>query len=124
MRLIDENALVDALMAYTWRDDDERLIDDADEKRAYIKEWLPVLPTVDGWISVKDRLPDEKINKYTHDFQEVICTYCFYIKPGLAVNDVRVYKFGNGHFWHGLQIMDNVVTHWMPLPEPPKEDKT
>lgn len=46
MRLIDADALVDALMTYTWRDEDERLIDDADEKREYIKQWLPDLPTV------------------------------------------------------------------------------
>lgn len=47
-RLIDVDALVDALMTYSWRDEDERLIDDADEKREYIKQWLPDLPTVDA----------------------------------------------------------------------------
>lgn len=46
-RLIDADALIDALMAYTWRDEDERLIDDADEKREFIKNWMPDLPTVD-----------------------------------------------------------------------------
>ena len=32
--------LVEALMGYTWRDEDERLLDDADEKRAWIEAWL------------------------------------------------------------------------------------
>ena len=59
MRLIDADALIDALMVYTWRDEDERLIDDADEKREFIKNWMPDLPTVNQWISVKDRLPDD-----------------------------------------------------------------
>ena len=47
MRLIDADALIDALMVYTWRDEDERLIDDADEKREFIKNWMPDLPTVE-----------------------------------------------------------------------------
>lgn len=84
MRLIDADALVDVLMNYTWRDEDERLIDDADEKREYIKQWLPDLPTVSGWISVKDRMPPN--------------------------DSTKVLTYGDP------------VTHWMPLPEPPKED--
>ena len=47
MRLIDADALIDALMVYTWRDEDERLIDDADEKREFIKNWMPDLQTVE-----------------------------------------------------------------------------
>ena len=39
--------LVEALMSYTWRDDDGFLIDDADEKRAYIEEWMPNIPAAD-----------------------------------------------------------------------------
>ena len=39
--------LVEALMGYTWRDEDERLIDDADEKRAWIEAWLPDIPSAD-----------------------------------------------------------------------------
>lgn len=44
--LIDRNALIDALMTYTWRDEDEHLIDDCDEKRRFIEQWLPSLPTL------------------------------------------------------------------------------
>ena len=126
MRLIDADALVDVLMTYTWRDEDERLIDDADEKREYIKQWLPDLPTVSDWISVKDRMPVEKENPLTHDFAEVICFCDFGGLP--RQTDVRIYKFGKPswatkpHFWSGPQNMDEIVTHWMPLPEPPKEE--
>ena len=73
-------------------------------------------PTVGGWISVKDRLPEEKLNPYTGGYQEVIC----FIDTRVGC-DVRTYEFGRGHFWSGLQEVDKYITHWMPLPEPPKE---
>ena len=108
MRLIDEDALIDALMTYTWRDEDERLIDDADEKRAYIKEWLPVLPTVGGWISVKDRLPEK--NGY----------YLGYTCDGIIW--LYIFTANSGVFDDALGFATDTVTHWMPLPEPQKED--
>lgn len=83
------------------------------------------IPESDGWISVKDRLPEERINPLTQDFQNVICFCDFGGEPKRT--DIRVYGFGKRawenkpHFWHGQQIMDGVITHWMPLPEPPKE---
>lgn len=109
MRLIDADALVDALMTYTWRDEDDRLIDDADEKRAYIEQWLPNLPTVSGWVSVNDRLPDET--------EDVIICYEWVGFSGtkyreVTVNDLREVK----------QISDRIIA-WMPLPEEPKEDE-
>lgn len=72
------------------------------------------------WISVNERLPEEKINKNTMDFEYVLCATKF--------GDVRAFKYGCPlnwpHFWNGPQIMDEYVTHWMPLPEPPKEQET
>lgn len=81
--------------------------------------------TGSGWISIKDRMPVEKENPLTHDFEEVICFCDFGGLP--RQTDIRMYKFGKPswetkpHFWHGPQNMDGIVTHWMPLPEPPKE---
>ena len=54
------------------------------------------------WISVKDRLPDERKDEYVL----VVCDYHGKIK-------VETRKM-----WH----IDSVVTHWQPLPEPPKEN--
>jgi hypothetical protein len=68
------------------------------------------------WISVKDRMPEEKINPYTQDYQEVIC-----LLSTRFGSDVRVYKFGGGHFWNGPCDIDKYITHWMYLPEPPQE---
>jgi hypothetical protein len=53
-----------------------------------------------GWISVKDRLPDKKI--------EVIVATRF--------NDVFTTTFTGGHF---DDCVDGYVTHWQTLPEPP-----
>lgn len=85
-----------------------------------VREHIQTLEKTNGWISVKDRLPEEKENWITMDYQQVICCCDFGGDPRRI--DVRTYGFGKGHFWHGPQIMDGVVTHWMPIPEPPKEE--
>lgn len=72
----------------------------------------------DRWISVDDKLPEEKINENTQDFEWYYCATTF--------GDVRPYKYGKpighekAHFWNGIEIMDGYVTHWMPKPEMPK----
>lgn len=65
-----------------------------------------------GWISVKDALPE------TTD--HVLC--CTVNKAGKQ-NIVRGYYDAecNGGMW--ACGMNNNVTHWMPLPEPPREGK-
>ena len=65
------------------------------------------------WISVKDRLPDEET--------EYLCWFGDFPMGAFA----RVCRWNKirGAFWC---YSDNVkwafVTHWMPLPEAPKED--
>ena len=69
------------------------------------------------WIKVDDQLPEAKISPITHDLVGVLCATTF--------GDVRVYGYGKvyghcaEHFWHGGGIMDEYVTHWMPLPDMP-----
>jgi len=69
-----------------------------------------------NWIPVSDRLPKEKINPNTSDFEEVLCSTTF--------GDVRAYKFGTPwgwekpHFWHGGGMMDEYVLAWVEKPEP------
>lgn len=83
------------------------------------KELLKEIDFCGKWISVKDGLPEERINPNTNDFKYVLCATTF--------GDTRAYKYGmmdgntEAHFWHGFGIMDKYVTHWMPSPEPPKE---
>lgn len=62
----------------------------------------------DGWISIKDGLPQSKEN--------VLCFYKFEPESPNVIAD-NVY-FGNGVWMNET----DKVTHWMPLPEPPKEE--
>lgn len=61
------------------------------------------------WISVKDRLPKpyERVLTYRKDY---------------AI-DTETYKgkFGKNIMWSWDVEAMTPVTHWMPLPEPPKE---
>lgn len=73
------------------------------------------------WISVTERLPKERINPNTRDFEYVLCVTIW--------GDVRPFKYGTpigqkeAHFWNGTGYVDAYVTHWKPLPEPPKESE-
>lgn len=71
------------------------------------------------WISVSERLPEEKINPNTNDLEKVLCSTIW--------GDVRPYKYGKpigydkAHFLLGGRIMDEYVIAWQPLPEPYKK---
>ena len=74
------------------------------------------------WIPVTERLPEERINPNTRDFEYVLCATIW--------GDVRPFKYGTpigqkeAHFWNGAGYVDAYVTHWMPIPEPPKDGET
>lgn len=108
-------------------------------------------PTVDRWISVKDKLPKTQeivliAIKTSYDGR-------YYITTGAHCNDheITTEDYGwqdyegdteydedkdcfwvKGGWWETNYVEDNtnweidpadgIVTHWMPLPEPPKED--
>lgn len=76
------------------------------------------VPTNDGWIPVDERLPEEKINPASRDFYEYQVTAKFG-----NVKDVRHYKYGNGHWWHGFCNVDKYVTAWRESPEPYRPEK-
>lgn len=80
----------------------------------------PLAESPQKWIPVTERLPVEKINPNTHDFEYILCVTIW--------GDVRPFKYGtpigskDAHFWNGAGYVDAYVTHWMPLPEPPTAD--
>lgn len=82
-------------------------------------DWLnmiarqPAVDKDDGWIPVDDRLPEEKVSPVTRDFYEYQVTANF----GFG-EDVRTYKYGNGHWWHGPGIVDKYVIAWRERPDP------
>lgn len=70
------------------------------------------VPAVSGWVSVKDRLPDKE--------GQYICWFGknTVIKGAAIATYLEEWKaFGS---FESLKTYPN-VTHWMPMPEPPKE---
>ena len=57
-----------------------------------------------GWIPVTERLPEDRNEVLVH-----------------TTKKVSKARFGDGR-WHGSGGCWMNVTHWMPLPEPPKEE--
>ena len=73
-------------------------------------------PTVGGWISVKDRLPENE--QYV-----MLWTKTGVMKYAKYLNDEPHRPWITYDEDGSIRAWDNVVTHWMPLPEPPKEEK-
>ena len=73
---------------------------------AELREKLP------QWISCKDRMPPDRTAKYLVTFREAAG----------ALVDVAKYFPGDGWFCEDWPVPSHEITHWMPLPEPPKED--
>lgn len=69
---------------------------------------LALLREQSGWISVKDRLPKEKV--------WVLCL----CRAGIR----EVLRWQNGQWYHDPQhaYFESFVLYWMPLPEPPEEN--
>lgn len=112
MRLIDADALKkDWHMGDKCEDcqqDTRRCQYDADFTRMDICQMIDDAPTIGGWISVKDRLPGIDVNVLIFSKRYGIQKGCY---------DMNVWCVS------GWGVMDGPITHWMPLPEPPKEDE-
>jgi hypothetical protein len=76
-------------------------------KSPYIERMIDSCPTVGEWISVEDRLPEEG--------QSVLIHYVDGWTPVGHLLNGRWYQSGGETSWLS-------VTHWMLLPEPPKEE--
>lgn len=98
-RLIDANALMDYCNNLK-----DKTIDANDIAR---------FPSAVGWISVKDRMPD-KNGQYL----------CWFGKNTIAKGAAIATYLGMWKSFGSLESLETYpnVTHWMPLPEPPKEE--
>lgn len=74
---------------------------------AYTKQLEAQVPK---WISVEERLPDD-------DRDVLVCVNGNTIDTGYCT-----FGHGGNRYWTTYAAIRNNVTHWMPLPEPPKED--
>ena len=88
------------------------------------KDWVqsaiataPTVPTYGQWVSVEDRLPERN--------GEYIVTACDEGEPydEIIWNDTVVVcaEYYKGCWTWEEYSLDGIVTHWMPLPEPPEE---
>ena len=79
--------------------------------------------TVQEWISVKDRLPDNK----EHDWvlaQVVEDNGYMHIPKVMEYRQLRNDWFEETYGWLSEHNGLFYVTHWMPLPNPPKEEES
>jgi len=70
------------------------------------------------WISVKDKLPDKR-GWYLVVVRDLIVCY---ITMGLFHKYYGIDSMTKGGTWHADGNTTGDVTHWMPLPELPKEE--
>ena len=77
------------------------------------------------WISVEDRLPEDDLPK-EHKKKTIKVIVAIKAKNGITIRTQERfldYTYSNGgerkSYWH-WRFSHGEVTHWMPLPEPPK----
>ncbi len=67
---------------------------------------------VPQWISVEDRLPIDRLSKYLVAFRDA----------GGSIVDMARYFPSDGWTCDNWEVPQNLITHWMPLPEAPEVD--
>ena len=109
----------------------EKLIDLLEEASGLVNNDLPTLEqiadhliangvTIQKWIPVTERLPESKTKILVYGGNELIWVNGVN-KPMPSVYTGYMRGLGEGWFtWDEKKYIVN-VTHWMPLPEPPKE---
>jgi hypothetical protein len=91
---------------------------------------LDEAPTIGGWVSVKDRLPEDGlIGKLICDDNNNVMI-CDKVTTVTLSNGEKVFSPDSqlvDFIMEGMKVPPDKITHithWMPLPEPPKEDAT
>ena len=129
MRLIDADALA--------KDIDGDLLDGIAEARALEK--IDNAPTIGGWISIKDRLPEQYEKTFrgirASNGEEIVKTRI--VSDEVLVSYLNKYgrrKIGISYMldgeWSGMfrslaeiDVFTKAITHWQPLPEMPEEEE-
>lgn len=81
------------------------LIERLTAENAALREKVP------QWISVEDRLPIDRLSKYLVAFRDA----------GGSIVDMARYFPSDGWTCDNWEVPQNLITHWMPLPEAPEE---
>ena len=81
------------------------LIERLTAENAALREKVP------QWISVEDRLPIDRLSKYLVAFRDA----------GGSIVDMARYFPSDGWTCDNWEVPQNLITHWMPLPDSPEE---
>ena len=81
------------------------LIERLTTENAALREKVP------QWISVEDRLPIDRLSKYLVAFRDA----------GGSIVDMARYFPSDGWTCNNWEVPQNLITHWMPMPEAPEE---
>lgn len=81
--------------------DAAELIERLTAENAALREKVP------QWISVEDRLPIDRLSKYLVAFRDA----------GGSIVDMARYFPSDGWTCNNWDVPQNLITHWMPLPE-------
>ena len=84
----------------------DRLIERLTAENVALREKVP------QWISVEDRLPIDRLSKYLVAFRDA----------GGSIVDMARYFPSDGWTCDNWEVPQNLITHWMPLPEAPEVD--
>lgn len=76
--------------------------------------WLNSQPTINQWISVEERMPEPDTS--------VLVSVPDYDSSRRILVAMYDDFWGWRGQWDGAISMRTQITHWMPLPEPPKEE--
>lgn len=126
MRLIDADALKEIIgeCPENWTDSPEEV--------AEFNMWHRIMNDIDscqtigGWISVKDRLPENQNPVMVFvppHVDEIKGTFLGYVGMAYYTSLGEGFWCGTDGNLYGAIGMIHTPTHWMPLPEPPKENK-
>lgn len=137
MRLIDADALIEKMKDCGFSTAQE-LMANAFCFAALKSESLA--PTIGGWISVKDRLPEQYEKTFrgiwAYNGEEIVKTRIVSDNMLVSYLDERGRrKIGISYMldgeWSGMvrgrdgiDVFTKAITHWMPLPEMPKEEES
>ena len=118
------------LLYYSLMKDALELLKEQQKQRFFVDSdgKITLLPIQPQWISVKDRLPDAAgyeclvcaVNE-NYNQTHVFTAHTGYGEPGWWTSNVHYMSRVKSPSDNRLHPALN-VTHWMPLPEPPKEE--
>ena len=140
VRLIDADSLKKEIWSYA--NDPVKLNDRRWDKKcmaiiadmmAYV-DFAPAVTPEPGWISVKDRLPEQQhyvdiideLGDPGHRYEYMKSrpvTVWMNVNGDQWIDTAEYWTEGENRYWQNFEseYAEDAVTHWMPLPEPPKE---